>query len=286
LHHKNVTVANVLSSTPINISFRRTLDDTKWERWTNLLHRLVSIQLSDSEDTFKWGLTASHQFTVKSMYNDLLNENVAYLKKYIWKMKVPLKIRIFMWFLQKKVILTKDNLIKRHWQGDEGCCFCDQKETVQHLFITCPFIRMIWRIVYMSFNIPPPFNITNLFGNWLNGVPKKDKAYIRVGVCAVLWAIWKVRNDWIFNKKKLPSFFVGYSGGYPPDLCVVLSTAGGRPIGCGYWVQPIENGGSGFLQPVRMACWPVLDMMMQRRFMSMLRLRWLVSLRPFMISFL
>jgi hypothetical protein len=206
VHHKNVTVANVLSSTPINISFRRTLDDTKWERWTNLLHRLISIQLSDSEDTFKWGLTASHRFTVKSMYNDLLNENVAYLKKYIWKMKVPLKIRIFMWFLQKKVILTKDNLIKRHWQGDEGCCFCDQKETVQHLFITCPFTRMIWRIVYMSFNIPPPLNITNLFGNWLNGVPKKDKAYIRVGVCAVLWAIWKVRNDCIFNKKKFPSF--------------------------------------------------------------------------------
>jgi hypothetical protein len=58
----------------------------------------------------------------------------------------------------------------------------------------------------MAFNISPPKNITNLFGNWLNGVPKNDKAHIRVGVCALLWAIWNVRNDFIFNKSSFPSF--------------------------------------------------------------------------------
>jgi hypothetical protein len=56
------------------------------------------------------------------------------------------------------------------------------------------------------------------------------------------------------TKKKLPSFFAGYFGGYPPDLYVVLSTAGGRSTGYGYWVQPTGNGGSEFLQPVRMVC--------------------------------
>jgi hypothetical protein len=65
---------------------------------------------------------------------------------------------------------------------------------------------MIWMIVYMTFNITAPMNITNLFGNWLNGVDKKSKTHIRVGVCALLWAIWNVRNDCIFNKTKFPSF--------------------------------------------------------------------------------
>jgi hypothetical protein len=50
-------------------------------------------------------------FSVKKMYTDLLKDHTVFLKKYIWKIKVPLKIRIFMWFLYKKVILTKDNLI-------------------------------------------------------------------------------------------------------------------------------------------------------------------------------
>jgi hypothetical protein len=58
----------------------------------------------------------------------------------------------------------------------------------------------------MTFNIRPPVNITNLFGNWLNGVAKKDKGHIRVGVRALLWAIWNVRNDFVFNKKSFPSF--------------------------------------------------------------------------------
>jgi hypothetical protein len=48
-------------------------------------------------------------------------------------MKVPLKIRIFMWFLNRKEILTKDNLVKRNWTGDKKCAFCDEEETIEHL---------------------------------------------------------------------------------------------------------------------------------------------------------
>jgi hypothetical protein len=33
----------------------------------------------------------------------------------------------------------------------------------------------ICRLVHMAFNIIPPTNITNLFGNLLAGVAKKDK---------------------------------------------------------------------------------------------------------------
>jgi hypothetical protein len=101
----------------LNIGFRRTLNGNKWDRWIDLLQRLISIELNDTEDIFKWNLATSGVFTVKSMYLDLLDGDTAFLKKYIWKMKVPLKIGIFMWFVFKKVILTKDNLIKRNWHG-------------------------------------------------------------------------------------------------------------------------------------------------------------------------
>jgi cellulose synthase/poly-beta-1,6-N-acetylglucosamine synthase-like glycosyltransferase len=94
-----------------------------------------------------------------------------------------------MWFLHRKVLLTKDNLANRNWQGSKKCCFCAQDESIQHLFISCPIAKIVWRIVYMAFNIIPPANITNLFGNWLAGVEKKDKVQIRVGICGLLWAI-------------------------------------------------------------------------------------------------
>jgi hypothetical protein len=82
--------------------------------WLHLVHQLMQVQLSNKKDIFVWGLTRSDEYTVTSLYSDLLNDNTKYLKKYIWKMKVPLKIKVFMWFLRRKEILTIDNLIKRN----------------------------------------------------------------------------------------------------------------------------------------------------------------------------
>jgi hypothetical protein len=36
------------------------------------------------------------------------------MNKYLWKLKLPLKIKIFVWFLFKGVTLIKDNLLKRN----------------------------------------------------------------------------------------------------------------------------------------------------------------------------
>jgi hypothetical protein len=51
--------------------------------------------------------------------------------------------------------------------------FFDSSETVQHLFISCPFVCIIRRMIYFTYNLPPPTSITNMFDNWLNGIPKE-----------------------------------------------------------------------------------------------------------------
>jgi hypothetical protein len=45
-----------------------------------------------------------------------------------------------------------------------------------------------------------------MFGDWLNGIPKADKARIRIGVSALCWSIWTGRNNTIFNKQKDTNF--------------------------------------------------------------------------------
>jgi hypothetical protein len=42
----------------------------------------------------------------------LMNGHTPFLLKYLWKLKISLKITIFMWFLNNKVLLTKENLAK------------------------------------------------------------------------------------------------------------------------------------------------------------------------------
>jgi hypothetical protein len=61
-------------------------------------------------------------------------------------------------------------------------------------------------MIYLSYNIPPPSNVTNMFGNWLNGVPKTDKKKIRIGVSAIYWSIWTSRNDIIFDRNAGTNF--------------------------------------------------------------------------------
>jgi hypothetical protein len=70
--------------------------------------------------------------------------------------------------------------------------------------------KIVRCIAHMNFNIVSSTNITNLFGNWLHRVNKKDTIYICVEAYAFLWALWNLRNDVIFNRSKAFIFFVGY----------------------------------------------------------------------------
>jgi hypothetical protein len=108
-------------------------------------------------------------------------------------------------FLHNKIVLTKDNLAKRNWNGCQKCCFCD--EPMEHLFLDCPFAKIVWSMIYFAYNISAPINITNMFDNRLNGVSKNDKARIQIGISALCWSIWTCRNDMVLNKQKATKFF-------------------------------------------------------------------------------
>jgi hypothetical protein len=52
---------------------------------------------------------------------------------------MSLKIKIFMWYVKRGVVLTKDNLFKHTCKGNKMCAFCSQLESIQHLFFDCHF---------------------------------------------------------------------------------------------------------------------------------------------------
>jgi hypothetical protein len=105
--------------------------------------------------------------------------------------------------LEKGVVLTKDNVARRHWKGSLKWCFCNMKETIQRLFFDCQMAIVTWRIVQVSFNITPPVNIAYMFVGWLNGINKRLMYKIMVGASALCWAIWLSRNDMVFNNTRV-----------------------------------------------------------------------------------
>ena len=198
---KQDTVGQVLSTPQPNLSWRRDLIGNNLAAWNNLATRLAALNLSQEDDEFKWDLDPSGVFSVKTHYRALINRNVPYDNKKLWKLKTPLKIKIFLWYLRRGVVLTKDNLARRNWQGSQKCCFCHENETIQHLFFDCRLSKMVWSMVHAAWGIRRPSSVANLFGGWLNGIPKQFKNLILVGAAALCWSVWLCRNAAVFENK-------------------------------------------------------------------------------------
>jgi hypothetical protein len=202
VRQKGDTLAKVMESFPPTMTFRRALVGPRLAAWNELVHKLTSVQLSEGMDEFRWNATKNGSFTVGSMYRTLTQTSEPVLNfKPIWRMKIPLKTKVFAWYLRRGVILTKDNLVKRNWHGCTKCVFCNHDETIKHLFFHCCFARSIWSIIQIGSSLYPPRSVANIFGNWLNGVDHKYKMLIRMGAMAVIWSLWLCRNDKVFDNK-------------------------------------------------------------------------------------
>jgi hypothetical protein len=135
--------------------------------WHELVSKVLNVVLSGANDSFKWILTKNSEFTVKSMYKDLMQTDSIPYRSIVWKLKVPLKINIFLWYLQKGVILTKDNLLKRRWKGGGGskCCFRSEDETIQHLFFDCHVAKFVWSAIFFAFGAKAPTSVVDILGS-------------------------------------------------------------------------------------------------------------------------
>jgi hypothetical protein len=94
------------------------------------------VPLTGQKDTFRWAAQKDGKFLVHSMYRVLAVPNGIPHNHIVWKLKLPLKVKVFIWYLIKCVALTKDNLVKRQWKGSLKCCFCNMEESIQHIFLT------------------------------------------------------------------------------------------------------------------------------------------------------
>ena len=73
---------------------------------------------------------------------------------------------------------------------------------IQYLFFDCRFMRMVWASAYAAWGIPKPRNISNMFGSWLNRVPKDFQPLVLVGTTTLCWSVWLYRNGVVFDNKQ------------------------------------------------------------------------------------
>jgi hypothetical protein len=89
------------------------------------------------------------------------------------------------WYLNKGVTLTKDNLVRRNWTRNTKCVYCTCDKTIQHLFFYCHYAKFLWRALQFTFGIQRIANINDIFTCWLLGIGIKHRKQILVGATAL-----------------------------------------------------------------------------------------------------
>jgi zinc-binding in reverse transcriptase len=200
--HPNILVTIVFEDKVIHLHFDDILDGNYLREWQILNSMLTHFcPLDNVQDSIRFRWTPSGHFTVHAMYHWLQYGGIInndYLP--IWKSKISLKIKIFLWLVRRNRILSKTNLKNRGWIGSTQCAFCSDEESTDHLFVTCHFINSIWQWIARHNNFT--FTGTGLADLWYldSNIPLKDVIETVRG--AVLWVIWFERNEICFNNTK------------------------------------------------------------------------------------
>lgn len=133
---QTVTVHH-LASNGWSLSFRRWLSEDIQHDLKILRDSLLKMALGEDVDQPKWNWTKSGIFSVNSMYRKMHDHLPDKAYKFLWKVKLRLRIKIFLWLILHNAILTKDNLLRRNGKGDPKCFFCNELESINHLFFEC-----------------------------------------------------------------------------------------------------------------------------------------------------
>ena len=76
------------------------------------------------------------------------------LWKVLWRVKVPPKVRHFLWSTIHNAIASMAMLFRRRLSPSPICpiCLC-QEETIEHLLLLCPWVETVWFGGALSYNV-------------------------------------------------------------------------------------------------------------------------------------
>ncbi|KAF5178681.1 hypothetical protein FRX31_031732 [Thalictrum thalictroides] len=197
-----------------NANLRRTLfRESERTQLDSLMGMLGNVSLNEEEDEWEWVLEKSNVFSVKSCYEFLEKEvyiresgNVQFPWKRIWEDKIPTNVKFFKWTFHWDRLLTVDRLQKLGLIMPNRCGLCKEaEENGDHIFLNCRFTRRVWEEL-VTVKADTRYTLNNctkakeFMLEWKD-FNSKDLAFYVWAILpsAVLWVLWKLRNEVIFN---------------------------------------------------------------------------------------
>ncbi|KAJ3679687.1 hypothetical protein LUZ60_017698 [Juncus effusus] len=172
-----------------------------------LLTILNSTTLSSASDNPKWRWTSDGLYSANSSYKFFFKTNrKSYWNAKVWKIKIPMKIRFFLWLLGLNRLPTQHNLVRKGWSSISTCTLCSGglMESTVHLFLHCTYSMRFWNQLSAPSLPADDSPISFWLRVRLTKLTITEKKFWDTQWAAGCWMLWKQRNQRVFNNKKAP----------------------------------------------------------------------------------
>jgi hypothetical protein len=198
VNEKGKTLAELWDGVNLKCTFRRTVSEGLYQSWLDIIELVSTVQFTNEEDEMIWQFNSSGIYSSQSLYKIINFRGIKPVHvSAVWSIKVPPRVHYFLWLVIKNRALTRDNLAKRRKVEDESCLFCSEKETIQHVFFECVVAKQCWYIMSDILDCRVDENMCDVGKFWLSN---KKHVLVNVVSSAVIWSIWKLRNDLCFQR--------------------------------------------------------------------------------------
>lgn len=171
---------------------------------TEIYSILQAYTTSTLEDKLTWKDT-NFAYSFANLYAILNNgNNISFRWAFIWTLRVPPKIKLFIWKLINNVLPTGLFLASRipNFRHATYCRHCnEQEEDITHIFHDCIHAKHCWSFVdkwWMK------LDICTISNDWLYQIFRvadstSYKDHWQSTISATLWTLWLHRNESIFK---------------------------------------------------------------------------------------
>jgi hypothetical protein len=177
-----------------DIPLRRELGRLEHVELSDIRRELQSVDLRAGRDVMRWSLEPSGEFSVRSLYLRLCQGTPRKHYGVLWRIAVPLKIRIFLWQLVRKRLPSNDNIRRRRGPSSGRCALCGEMEDTNHIFFTCVLARFMWsavrELLHCSWN---PTCLADVY-RLLQPYRGQTKRVYWISCAALCWTLWNIRN--------------------------------------------------------------------------------------------
>lgn len=163
--------------------------------------------LSTGQDVLIWTVSKS-SYSVSKATMLLVPQGMEVSWKFIWKLKIPHKIKIFLWKVHLNIFPTNDFLVTRGILSESqiGCNrYKKFPESSHHLFFGCVNNMNLWDSIASWWRIKSiPVNDLCFQALWSQAKcfpTKLLRSVWKVVISSALWSIWLSRNRIVFEEE-------------------------------------------------------------------------------------